>query len=370
MKRRYGIEVVVLALSALVLGACSGSPEKDYRALYADQIETENKQQPLEVPPELTRPGADEEAMRIPGIGREQASYSGTQGAEGGEADSVVATAEDVRFVRQGDMHWLEVKRSPEQVWDAAGKFVENLGFEIAEQDKQTGILETNWQERRERVPGNWFERIVDAIGSSGYQDRYRVRLERTDNGGTRVFITHRGLKEIVVSGGGTEVVETAWVPNDTSHDLEVELLQRFLISLGGGEEEARQIVATDEMPKRTEFKQGSDELLLRVKETFPRTWRRVGLALDRVGLLVDDRDRSEGHYFIKLTEEFKEKEEKGFWDSLMGDEDQSKSIDALLLRVRQQDDYTDISLRDRDNDKVDSALTKRLLEEIEVHLR
>ncbi|MDZ7662375.1 outer membrane protein assembly factor BamC [Thiohalophilus sp.] len=371
MNRRYGIEVVVLALSALMLGACSSSPEKDYRALYADQIETKSKQQPLEVPPDLDRPPLGEQ-MQIPGIGREQASYSGTQGqgGEAGEPDAVVATVEDVRFVRQGDMHWLEVNLSPEQVWNAAQEFVASLGFEIAEQDRKTGILETNWQERRERVPGNWFERIVDAIGSSGYQDRYRVRLERTDNGGTRVFIVHRGLKEIVVSGGGTEVVETAWVPNDRDRDLEVELLQRFLIALGGDEEEAAREVETAEPAKRTEFKQAQDELLLRVNETFPRTWRRVGLALDRVGLLVEDRDRSEGLYYIKLTEEFKAKEKKGFWAGLLEDDGRDDTVDALLLRVSQQGGYTDIRLRDRNNDKTGSALTKRILEEIEVHLR
>ena len=367
MKRLYGIEMVVLALSAIMLGACSGSPEKDYRALYADQIKHE--QQPLEVPPDLDRPRLGEQ-MQIPGIGREQASYSGTQGGDAGEADAVVATAEDVRFVRQGDMHWLQVNLSPEQVWNAAQDFVKSLGFEITEQDRKTGILETNWQERRERVPDNWFERIVDAIGSSGYQDRYRMRLERTDNGGTRVFITHRGLKEIVVSGGSTEVVETAWVPNDRDRDLEVELLQRFLIALGGDEEEAARVVTTAEPAKRTEFKQAQDELLLQVNETFPRTWRRVGLALDRVGLLVEDRNRSEGVYYIKLTEEFKAKEKKGFWAGLLEDDGQDETVDALLLRVSQQGDHTNIRLRDRNNDKTGSALTKRILEEIEVHLR
>ncbi|TDY01546.1 outer membrane protein assembly factor BamC [Thiohalophilus thiocyanatoxydans] len=369
MKRRNGIEVVVLALSALTLGACSGSPEKDYRALYADQVETESKQQSLEVPPKLNLPRTGQE-MQIPGIGREQASYSGMQGNAGKETDSVVASAEDVRFVRQGNMHWLEVNLPPEQVWDAAGEFMENLGFEITERDRKLGLLETNWQERRERVPGNWLERMIDAIGSSGFKDRYRLRLERGDNGGTRVFITHRGMKEIVVDGGGIEVVETAWVPNDTDHDLEVELLQRFLISLGGDEEQASRMVATAEPEERTEFRQGQDTLLLQVNETFPRTWRRVGLALDRVGLLVEDRNRSEGAYYIKLTEEFMKQEKQGFWASLMESEDQKAAIEALLLRVRERGDYTEISLRDRDNQKIDPELSKRLLEEIEVHLR
>lgn len=366
MKRRYGSELVVLAL-AVTLAACSASPEKDYRAIYASQENVEDR--PLEVPPELGRPLTGEQ-MRIPAIGREQASYSGQQGGQGPGGEPVVATAEQARFVRDGDMHWLELELAPEQVWTEARKFMESLGFEITRADRQLGILETDWQERRERVPGNWLVRMLDTLGSSGYQDRYRVRLERLAQGGTRLFISHRGLEETVVAGGGTEVIETAWVPQTPDPGLEVELLQRFLIALGAREEQAGRVVASGEPVKRTRFSEAQGEPLLQVTESFPRTWRRVGLALDRVGLLVEDRNRSEGVYFIKLTDEFKDKEKKGFWASLLGDEDPSQDVDKLLLIVRQQGNTTGILVRDRNNGRPDAALARRLLEEMEVHLR
>lgn len=41
----------------------------------------------------------------------------------------------------------------------------------------------------------------------------------------------------------------------------------------------------------------------LELQESFDRAWRRVGLALDRVGFAtVEDRDRSKGLYFVRLT--------------------------------------------------------------------
>lgn len=368
MKRRYGIELVVLGM-AMLLGACSSNPERDYKAIYAEQEAREDR--PLEVPPELGRPQVREQ-MQIPGIGREQASYSdqGDPGSEGAK-DKVVATAGNAQFIRQGDMHWLELELSPEQIWEAGREFFESIGFEITRQDRQLGIMQTNWQERRERVPGNWLVRMIDALSSTGYQDSYRMRLERRPQGGTRVFITHRGLHEVVTSGGGTEVVETAWVPREADPGLEVELLQRLLVSLGTDVEQAQSIVASGAAPaKRTEFRQEQDELRLQVNETFPRTWRRVGLALDRVGLLVEDRNRSEGVYYIRLTEEFKDKEAKGFWAGLLGDDEPTNTVDALLLRVNQQGEYTHITLRDRDNGKIDPAMARRLLEELEIHLR
>ncbi len=363
MTRRYGYKLIVLAL-ALGLGACAGSPEKDYRAIYSQAEEKEART--LEVPPELGRPQGGVQ-MQIPSIG-DQARYSGQQDA--GATDRVVATSRQARFVREGDMHWLEVTLAPEQVWDAGREFFQSLGFEITREDRQVGVMETNWQERRERVPGNWLAKMLDKFSSSGYQDRYRLRLERLPQGGTRVFISHRGLEEIVTGGGGSEVVETAWVPREPDPGLETELLQRFLISLGGEAEQAEQIVADSEPVKRTRFVQQQDERVLQVNETFARTWRRVGLALDRVGLRVEDRNRSEGSYFIRLTEEFKAKEQKGFWAGLLSDEEQGETVDELLLRVQQQGEVTNIRLRDRDGAQVEPALVKRLLEDIEVHLR
>ncbi|MDY6980969.1 MAG: outer membrane protein assembly factor BamC [Pseudomonadota bacterium] len=365
MTRRYGYELIVLAL-ALGLGACSGSPEKDYRAIYSQAEEKQART--LEVPPELGRPQGGEQ-MQVPSIGRDQVRYSGQQGSAGA-TDRVVATARQARFVREGDMHWLEVSLPPEQVWDDGREFFQSLGFEITREDRQLGVMETNWQERRERVPGNWLMRMIDSISSTGYQDRYRLRLERLPQGGTRVFISHRGLEEIITSGGVSDVVETAWVPRDPDPELETELLQRFLISLGGDVERAGQIVDDSEPAKRTRFVQQQDERVLQVNETFARTWRRVGLALDRVGLRVEDRNRSEGSYFIRLTEEFKAKEQKGFWASLLSDEEQGATVDELLLRVRQQGEVTNIFLRDRNGAPVDPALVKRLLEDLEVHLR
>lgn len=365
MTRRYGIEWTVVAL-ALLLGACSSSPEKDYRAIYASQEEIE--QRPLEVPPEMGQPQIGEQ-MRIPSIGRDQASYSSQQG-EARRPATAVATARDVRFVRQGNLQWLELAMPPGEVWGEVRAFFESLGFEITRADPAVGVMETNWQERREKIPTSWLSRMIDAISSTGYQDRYRIRLERMPNGGTRLFIAHRGMEEVVTGGGATEVVETAWTPREPDPGLEAELLQRFLISIGTTEQAAEQIVDTDEPADRTRLTRVQDEPVLEVKETFPRTWRRVGLALDRVGLLVEDRNRSEGLYYIKLTEEYKAREEKGFWSSLFGDENKGAAVDALLLQVRQQGDITEIRVRDRKGNPVDATLTERLLKDLEVHLR
>ena len=55
----------------------------------------------------------------------------------------------------------------------------------------------------------------------------------------------------------------------------------------------------------------------LEVFEPFDRAWRRVGLALDRVGFTVEDRDRQKGVYFVRYADadRTKPKEKPGFLD-------------------------------------------------------
>ncbi len=39
------------------------------------------------------------------------------------------------------------------------------------------------------------------------------------------------------------------------------------------------------------------------MREGFDRAWRRIGLALDRGGFTVEDRDRSQGVYFVRYID-------------------------------------------------------------------
>ena len=69
------------------------------------------------------------------------------------------------------------------------------------------------------------------------------------------------------------------------------------------------------------------------VNETFDRAWRRVGLALDRTGFTVEDRDRAAGLYYVRYVDPKNVgKEEPGWWARLWGDK--SNPQEALRYRV------------------------------------
>ena len=81
----------------------------------------------------------------------------------------------------------------------------------------------------------------------------------------------------------------------------------------------------------------------LEVFEPFDRAWRRVGLALDRVGFTVEDRDRQKGLYFVRYAdpdalEMAKKDAEDGFLSKLAfwkSDDPRSKA-EQYRVQVRQ----------------------------------
>jgi outer membrane protein assembly factor BamC len=85
---------------------------------------------------------------------------------------------------------------------------------------------------------------------------------------------------------------------------VEAEFLQRLMVSFGTPEQQAVQaMAAANNAPDRARLEKGSAGSQLVVDDNFDRAWRRVGLALDRIGFTVVDRDRSKGLYFVRYSD-------------------------------------------------------------------
>ena len=95
-------------------------------------------------------------------------------------------------------------------------------------------------------------------------------------------------------------------------------MLRRMMVRLGVQEERARLQVAGTASPPRATLTKGGGGSTLALNEQFDRAWRRVGLALDRVGFTVEDRDRSKGVYFVRYSDPDAAKKDEGFMSKLM----------------------------------------------------
>jgi outer membrane protein assembly factor BamC len=286
------------------------------------------KPQPLEVPPDLTTPGA-EDHYTIPDGGA-VANYSDF--AKGGvlsqaRTSSVLPESRSVRLEHNGAQRWLVVNDKAENVWPVIKAFWQENGFVIKVDNPQAGIIETDWAENRSKIPMDGLRRILgkvlDGLYDSGERDMYHVRLERgKDGNSTEIYLTQYGKEEVLI---GADKSTSKWQPRPNDPELEATMLQMLMAKLGGAEAqvqakaqmEASSAPGVIAAPRLQTLSSGSKIILL--SEPFDRSWRTVGLALEHQGFAVEDKDRVNGIYFVSVEEKAKEKgwlDKLAFWRS------------------------------------------------------
>jgi outer membrane protein assembly factor BamC len=361
--------VLTLTALALSLAACTTvfeSDKVDYRGA--------KKAAPLDVPPDLTQLQKDNR-YTVPD-GRGVATASGFQQARGAQAVAGPAAAsgtigpvstDAVRIERAGDQRWLVVKQSPEQLWPQLKQFWLDSGFTVEEESATTGTMETNWVENRSKIPQDFIRRalgrVFDSAYSTGERDKFRTRLERLPDGSTEIYISHRGAEEVLT---GPQNESTKWTTRGSDPGLEAQFLGRLVARLTGAEDpkdvKAAQETVANATPAPQQAKLAGDKV--QVDETFDRAWRRVGLALDRVGFTVEDRDRVQGVYFVRYVDPEAANKE-GFFKRLFTSSDE-KAKEAqryrVLVKPAAEGNVSEVSVQSSDGKPETSATGAKIL--------
>lgn len=316
---------LIPVLLAASLAACSGSLIESKKIDY----KSAGKAPPLEIPPDLTSPSRDDRFAVPDAVGKGSASFSAYSAerspqARADQQSDVLPQIDKTRMERSGSQRWLVVAGSPDKVWGVVKDFWQETGFLIKTELPEAGVMETDWAENRAKIPQdmirNFLGKVLDSLYSTAERDKFRTRLEPGSEAGTTdIFISHRGMYETYVTEGKDQ---TRWQPRPADPELEAEMLRRLMVRFGTDEKRAAAAVAVaKEKPlEKAKLSRGADGVAsLEMQEKFDRAWRRVGLALDRVGFTVEDRDRSKGLYFVRYVdpETDGQKKEEGFLSKL-----------------------------------------------------
>ena len=319
---------LILALTLTsTLGACSVLEEGkvDYKS--AKPAST------LEVPPDLTQLTKDSRYV----LQSTSATASGfmSAAAQVKDAGTAANSMGDVNMQRNGQQRYLVVQRPADKVWEPLRKFWTDNGFVLTTDSPDIGIMETDWAENRAKLPQDLIRstlgRVFDSLYSTGERDRFRTRLERGSDGSTEIYISHRGLIEVYTD---ERKDATVWQPRPTDAELEAEFLRRLMVKLGVSQEQSRTLVAAAPATPTARTTTVNGAPALELSENFDRAWRRVGLSLDRTGFTVEDRDRTQGLYFVRYVapDPTVAKAEPGLLGRLFGS---SKAPDAQPVRYR-----------------------------------
>lgn len=266
----------------------------------------------LDLPPDLTLP-QQTDRFAVPDSGGKgtatMSAYNADRTNTGGvvqpQSSGVLPQVDKMRIERAGSQRWLVVNASPDDLWPQVKEFWQETGFLIDIEQPEAGVMETDWNENRAKLPNdiirNTIGRLIDQLYSTPERDKFRTRLEPgAEPGTTEIYVSHRGVVEVYTNERSDN---TVWQPRPADPELEAEMLRRLMVRLGADNERAKVLLAAQPVAERAQLVSADKGSTLQVYEGFDRAWRRVGLALDRVGSTVEDRDRSQGVYFVRYVD-------------------------------------------------------------------
>jgi outer membrane protein assembly factor BamC len=327
------------------------------------------KAKPLDVPPDLSQLAPDSRYQVQGGVVSAVGAKGVAPAASGSAPAPTVALNRDdgMRIERDGQSRWLVVPRkTPEELWPRVESFWTDGGFKLATEDPKVGVMDTDWLENKAKAPGtlvrNLLGDLLQNVFDSGQRDAYRTRIERTPTG-SEIYISQRGIEEVYLSDKTYQQDQTTWRARPNDPQLEAVMLSRLMLALGGDAEtaagtpagtgetlaaaatQATQAASAASGAARAGAVPQSTTLVL--DEPFDRSWRRVGLALDRGGFTVEDRDRAAGLYYVRYVDPKNAgKEDPGWWARLWGDNSHPQEALRYQILLKPVGEKTQLSVR------------------------
>jgi len=362
-KRFIGIISLAVALSSC--GMFGG----DERPVYQGAEYYKN----LEVPPDLTEPDTGGQ-VQIP-----KPTVAALQSFNDQNELGVVITPkfDGIRLVSNAGLSWAEVDNNAEYVWGRLLEFWQTEGVEVVETRPLLGFMETEWTARLDADAG-FFKSIFQRL-EPDQKDKFRVRLEKFDDGNkTRLFISHSRIEKVV---GGEYGEDFTWVTLPSDLGVEREILSRMILFSGKNKEQAAQLLQ-HYRPYSTLIKvEKTDTTTLTMKGSMDFVWRRAMRALDRMNM-KDIREEKEADtiYFIageisanSLDVEKDEIAESSWLMQLFTGVDEEELLanknrhyrlqfsdigGRILIEVK---DAKDTQITDEDGDTYSTALTEQI---------
>jgi outer membrane protein assembly factor BamC len=325
--RRYLAILGLVIIASTALTACksvTSSDTVDYKSTGA--VRGPN----LSYPPDLITAQADRRYIVQDGTAT-MSEYNAAMKKSVQMRSNVMTGIPGMRIARDGERRWLVVEKPATELYPQVKDFWQENGFLLVVDSPSTGIMETDWAENRSKIPQDFIRsmlgRALDTLYDTGERDKYKTRLEASKPGETEIYITQKGALEKCITDGGA-CNSTVWTTRPNDPELEAIFLARLMERLGMTQEQAKAMVAVPLGPKSqkaTLVQEANKQAYILLGASFDRSWRDVGLALDRSNFTVEDRNRSAGIYYVRYVNTKDVGDTKGFFSKLFSSKDDTK---------------------------------------------
>jgi outer membrane protein assembly factor BamC len=330
---RFTLRIVALvAATGLVAGCATSDPQAiDYRS------STKSKAPVLATPPNMADEAPDQRSL--PPVGGETSLSSFKQVQQTATPpDTVLPPVPGMHIERDGTQRWLVIEnQSPEELWPEIRRFWQEQGFLLVVDARERGIMETDWNETRPQISQDLIRNTLSKALSNSYvageRNRYRTRLETAPNGGTYVFISQKGMHEVLT---GQDNSGTKWTDKANEPGLEAEYLKRLMAVLALDNARSAQpegtsasalapaVASTGRQAREERMRSGmtaparATTMEINLAEPYDSAWTQVGAALDRSNFTVDQRDPTHGLYYVRYVDPTDLSSAKqGFWNQI-----------------------------------------------------
>jgi outer membrane protein assembly factor BamC len=326
----------------------------------------------LEVPPDLTEPQYDSTFAINTTNSTVSASTLGKGGASVDSAGNIQVLPESstVKINGSGKVRWLEVSAPANTLWSKVQGFWTTIGTELKRNEPTVGVMETDWIQTRGKLPQGAIQRALGSIlknaTDSGIRDRYTTRFEKTSVNLTRLYITHRGA-ELMVSDTGNK-----WEMRPRRAAAEAEMLNRLKAYLQGVDPNTVKGGSTSQSPAGSTglatMSVGKDgKPVLKVQDSFDRTWVRTGSAITNIGFALEGQDAGKGLYAAIWQQDEKK---KGFFRRLITSKEKFLANNSQqLIHVSKLKAGSVIRVLNKNGKPLDSGLATKVLERLKTEL-
>lgn len=331
-------QIGVFGVALVLLAGCKslglGGKRVDYGA-GANQIPA------LEVPPDLTAPVSDER-YRVP-QGDGVATYSdyskgGASVAQGRESNAAAGQSDQMGpvYLREIDGNRIIVINDEfDRSWRRVGLAIERAGLMVEDRDRARGIYFL----RPPKAESGWLDKLQFWKDSANTNTRYRVNVK---DGGVLCEVS---------------ITDQDGASDNASRQLTDAIYKS--INPGGNGTAGSVSVINATGPAGTaslqEVFDGSKVVVM--NDAFDRSWQKIGVAIERAGLVVENNDRAKGIYFLRP-----DKAERGLLDKLQFWQEDAGNT-RYRVNVKDGGRACEVSVTDQDGASDDAA--NRMIEAI-----
>jgi len=324
----------------------------------------------LEVPPDLTAPQYDSTfTINSSSDSSISANRVNSGGIAAGGRVEVLPESSAVKLQGVGSVRWLEVNAPAGVLWKKVQGFWSTIGADLKRNEPTIGIMETDWIESRGHLPQGTIQKVLSGIlknaTDSGIRDRYTVRFEKKSADTTRIFITHRGAEMVVTDLG------TKWEMRPRRPSAEAEMLNRLKAYLQGVDPKT---VAGTTLPSAppsgtATLSAGADGTpVIRVQDSYDRTWVRTGSALTQAGFTIEGQDSGKGLYAALWQGDGEKK--KGFFRRLVSPSEKFLANGSqYIIQVSKAGSASVLAVKDKNGKAVKVSTARKILERLKTEL-